>query len=1131
MNCPNCQRAIEEMQKFCGFCGAKLQVNCSACGKPIIPSDRFCRECGLELENRKKPAKKQEKVFSERKLITSMFVDISGYTTFSEHLDLEELKDLVSHVFGEVTQIVVKYEGHIEKFAGDQVMALFGVPRAHEDDPVRAVKAAGEIHQVMQRISKKVQETIGRPLAVHIGINTGLTVTGQVYFEKREAYHIAGDAVNVASRLCTLAKSDETLVGQTTFIYAEPFFTFGPPEQAQIKGKTSPVQFYKLLSDRELPSKTHRISGRRAALIGRQREIAVLTQAMVKLREGQGSVITVCGEAGTGKSRLIEEFQASLNLNEIKWIEGHAYAYTQNISYYPLINLIKRDLGIEKGDTPDRVAAKLEARLEEFNGLTKKVAPYIGSLLSLPYPETAEMTPEFWKSCLHQAILLTLQAQAKQAPLIVCFEDLQWADSTFLNFFRLLVQGYAPIIFLCSYRLPFKMFSKAEIEKMGESYHEIRLQDLSMDEILEMLASILRTSEVPRDLQRFVQQKVGTNPFYLEEMINSLIESGILQLQNGTWRLAGNIYKADIPPNIQAVILGRIDRLEDEAKSLLQEASVIGRSVPYEALKNISQHANILDQLLERLEALDLLRRTSQLEQKYVFKHALIQDVVYDSLLKKDRQTMHRRIGLRIEQLMGHRLPEFYETLAFHFRHSDLSQKNLAQKAVHYLRESGRKSLQKYAVQESHRYYQKAFQILEQTLGDSEAEKSFLIDFLNEWALVFYYRADFIGFTKLFLKYQEMAESLADKELLAIFYAWLGLDLFCSGKPKESYRCSLKAIELGQETGSNAAMGLVYSNLIWCCAELKLLDEGIHYGEQVLAKGHDWDPMSYNMSLGGLAAIYLFLGDSQKNLELGRILLESGENHSDLRHTVVGHICTSYAHYSAGDFATATEWSKKAIEISNDPLFTVWPQMVLASYYVQSEKFQEAEEILQEIIPFCRHLGMDYIVGHAQALHGAVLIATSQFSRGLKMIKAELMVLTHSGRLLTRYLVELCLAEIYFQIATRARPLDLWSAFKNLGFIVKEVPFARSKAIAYLTSVIRVGKEVGARSFAHGRALLNLGLLYQLNGKKLPARDYLAAAQIILAQCNSEAYGQWVQQDSQQSFKRPVVKNTLSETH
>jgi class 3 adenylate cyclase/tetratricopeptide (TPR) repeat protein len=1103
MNCPNCQSPIEETQKFCRVCGVKLQMTCSGCGSAILPGDSFCGECGLVLDNRKKPASKREKIPSERKYITVLFADISGYTALSERLDPEEVKDLVSHIIGEIGNVVLKYGGHIEKFAGDQVMAVFGVPLSHEEDPVRAVKTAGEIHEVVRGLSPQVQAAIGQSLAVHIGINTGLVVTGKLNLAKA-AHHLAGDTINIASRLCTQAKAGETLVGQLTYTQTAAFFSFGPMEMVLVKGKTKPVQVYKLLLAKELPGRTHRASGRQAALIGRQREMAVLAQAMARLREGEGSVIVICGEAGTGKSRLLEEFQASLDLKEVRWLEGHAYAYTQNISYYPLINLIKRDLALERGDTPSQVVGKLEARLEEFNGLKKDVAPYIGGLLSLPYPEVAEMSPEFWKSRLHRAIQLTWQTQAQHVPLIVCFEDLQWADSNFLNFFRLLVREPAPVIFLCTYRTPFKMFNEAEISRMGELYREIRLQDLSTAEIQEMLASILQTTAVPEDLKGFIQEKVGTNPFYLEEMIHSLIESGMLQLHKGAWRLAGDIDKADIPSTIHAVIADRIDRLDEAAKHLLQEASVIGRTVPYEALKHITRHVDTLDQLLESLEDLALLRRTSQPELKYVFKHALIQDVVYNSLLKKDRQAMHRRIGLRIEEMMVDRLPEFYEALAFHFRHSDLSQKDLSQKAVHYLRESGKKSLQKYAVQESHTYYQRAFQILSKTLGHTEAEKWQLIDFLNEWALVFYYRADFEGFTKLFLEHQAVAESLSDKVLLAIFYAWLGLDLFCTGKPKESYRCSIKALELGQETGSNAAIGLAYSNLIWCCAELKRLDEGIHYGEEVLAKGKDLEPMSYIIALGGLAAIYLFLGDGQKNLELGRILLESGERHSDLRSTVVGYICTSYAHYSAGDFSAATEWSGQAIEISNDPLFTVWPQMVLASYYVQSEKFQEAEEILQEIIPSCRHLGMIYILTHAQALYGVVLIATGHFSRGLKMIKAALVGLTHSGRLFTRYLVELCLAEIYFQIATRVRPLSLWSAFKNLGFIMKEVAFARRKAIAYLNSVIKVGKEVGAKSFAQGRAWLNLGLLHQHCGRQELAKECLDEAQQILCQCNSE---------------------------
>jgi class 3 adenylate cyclase/tetratricopeptide (TPR) repeat protein len=1080
MKCPSCHSPNEDGQKFCRTCGVRLRTKCPGCENIILPSDRFCGECGLELEIGKKPGKNRENILSERKLITSLFADISGYTTLSERLGPEEVRDLVSHVIGEIAQIVIKYEGHIENFAGDQMVALFGALRAHEDDPVRAVKAASEIHQVVRRISSKVQETIGQLLWVHIGINTGLVITEQIYIEKAVTHHIGGDTVDVASRLCALAKPGETLVGQATFEQAEGFFDFEPQPSVEIKGKIMPVKAYRLLLPRELPSKKHRTSGRWATLIGRQRELAILAQAFTRVQGGETYfAVAICGEAGTGKSRLIEEFKATLDLKKITWMEGHAYAYTRNISYFPLIDLIRRDLVIGEEDTPGLVAAKLEARLAGLSGLQEDVAPFLGGLLSLHYPAVAKMSPEFWRSRLHRAIPLILQALATQGPVVICFEDLHWADPLFLNFLRDSVFEQIPrVMLLYSYRPPSKLFSRDEIRMMGESYQEIQLQDLSTAETQEMVASILQTDVIPEDLRRFIQEKVGTNPFYVEEMINSLIESGILQPDDGNWQLAGDVDASAIPSSIHAVISSRIDRLEGPVKYLLQEASAIGRTLPYEILRRLTRQPDDLNRHLEQLENLGLLRRPSQSGNEYEFKHALIQEVVYSGLLKKDRRAMHQQIGQMMEQVFSDRLPEFYEALAFHFRHSALSQKDLSRKAVHYLRESGRKSLQKYAVQESHEYYQSAFQILVQTLGASEEEKWLLIEFLNEWARVFYYRADFKEFTRLFFEYQEMAESLSDKALLGTFYSWLGASLFNIGRVKESYRFSHKALEMCKNW-NNTDIGMGYSNLIWCCAELKLLDQGIQYGEEVLAQRDNLEPMAYFISLGGLGLIYIFKGHSQKNFELGRILLEFGESHSDLRSKVVGYICTSYGHSSVGDFAKAVEWSKKAVELSNDPIFSVWPKLVLANFYIQSEEFQEADEILQEIIPFCQHLGMQYIVVWAQALYGAVLMNQGLYSQGMKMITDAVRVVTENGQFVSLYFIEFALAEIYFQIATRKRRFVFWTIFKNFGFILKEVPFARRKAETYLRKIIQVGQEIGASGFMQRHAALNLELLLE----------------------------------------------------
>jgi class 3 adenylate cyclase/tetratricopeptide (TPR) repeat protein len=1038
----------------------------------ILPNDRFCGACGLDLGIIKKQEKNGGRITSERKLITSLFVNISGYTALSEQLDPEEVKDLVSSIFGEIAKIVIKYEGHIGTFINDQVMALFGVPQTYEDDPVRAVKTASEIHQLVRRLSLNVLETTGQPLWVQIGINTGLTLTGHFDYGKFTHHHFAGDDVNVASRLCTLAKPGETLVGQDTYAQAKSFFDFEPLEAVAIKGKTMPVKIYRLLSQRKLPKKRYQVPGRRAALIGRQSEMAVLARALVRVQEGQAySVVALGGEAGTGKSRLIEEFHGRLDLKSISWLEGHAFASTQNISYSPLINLIKRDLGIEEEDTPGLLTAKLEDRLKGITDLQEDAAPFLGHLLSLHYPAVAKMSPEFWRTRLHQTIPRILQSLAKQGPVIVCFEDLHWADPLFLNFLRGAVFAQVPgVMLLYSFRPPLELFSQEEIRMMGESYQEIQLQDLAVSEVQEMLASILRTDLVPGDLRHFIQEKVGTNPFYVEEMINSLIEADILQPYEGNWGLTGAIDTFEIPSSIQAVISGRIDRLEATIKYLLQEASVIGRTFPGEILRRITAQPDKLEMYLEALEELGLLRKSPQSELEYEFKHALIQEVVYGGLLKKDRMTIHQQIGIVMEQVFSDRLPEFYETLAFHFRHGELHQK-----AVDYLRKSGRKSLQKYAVQESHEYYQSAFQILEQTYGNDMGKRG-LIEFINEWARVFYYRGDFAGLRRLFLEHQTMAESLADKVLLGSFYVWLCISLFHTGRVEESYGVNLKALEMCQK-GKNTAIDMGYANIIWCCAELKLLEQGRQYGDEVLAHRDELDPMGYVLSLGGLGMIYIFKGDSQKNFELGRKLLEFGESHSDLRSTVVGYICMSYGHYSAGDFSKATEWSNKAVKLSNDPIFSVWPKLVLANYFIQTEKFQEAEEILREIIPFGQYLGMDYIVSWAQSLHGVVLMAAGQYSRGMRMVTEAVRIFTKDGRFVSLYFLEIALAEIYFRMATRRQRPGFRAIFKNLGFFLREVPFARRKAETYLRKIIQRGQEIGATGFMQTHAAHNLELL------------------------------------------------------
>ena len=329
----------------------------------------------------------------------------------------------MGRIFRETEQVVVKYDGFIEKFLGDGVLVLFGVPKAHEDDPIRAVRAAREIHELVEVMNPEYESKVGAPLSMHSGINTGLTVTSDVDPEKG-THRVTGDAINVAARLCSLATAGDILVGPYTHRRAEGHFAFEALEPTKVKGKAEPISIYKVLTAKEEPVKVHRPSGLRSDLIGRKAELAQLQEAIERLKEGKGSIIAIGGDAGTGKSRLVEEFKASLDLDKIRWREGHSYPYSQNIPYFPLMDLLNRAWRIEEGDPPDRIREKIESGVERLLGTREEIAPYVGTLYSLSYPAIEEVSPEFWKSRLFDGIKSLVAALTQYAPTIFCFEDI-----------------------------------------------------------------------------------------------------------------------------------------------------------------------------------------------------------------------------------------------------------------------------------------------------------------------------------------------------------------------------------------------------------------------------------------------------------------------------------------------------------------------------------------------------------------------------------------------------------------------------------------------------------------------------------------------------------------------------------
>jgi class 3 adenylate cyclase/tetratricopeptide (TPR) repeat protein len=1053
MKCPKCQFENRENARFCKECGAKLEDACLQCGTVYQVGSKFCDECGYKLEAEEKIDNIEPAAEGERKHVTVLFSDLSGYTVISEKLDPEEVKAITSRIFGEISKIVGRYDGFIEKYAGDAVMALFGIPRAHEDDSIRAILVAREIHDCVDAISPEIEARIGQPLSMHSGINSGLVVTGEVDLE-RGTHGVAGDTINIASRLSSVANAGEILVDADSCRQAEGHFTFESLESTVVKGKAEPIEVHKVLSQKDKPITIRRLSGVRADLIGRKVELVELSEAVENLREGKGRIFSICGDPGTGKSRLVEEFKASLDLKEIQWLEGHAYPYAQNIPYFPMTDLLNRVFQIEEGDPAAKVREKLESGIEQLVGNKEEVVPYIGGLYSLSYPEVEEVSPEFWKSRMQEAIRAILTALAGKSPTVFFLEDLHWADPSFVELLRrACLEIQQPAIVLCVYRPTFSLFTSYQISGIGKLYHEMRLQDLSRSESQEMVQSLLNTDKVPSGLQQFIHEKMEGNPFYLEEAINSLIESNTLVRDNGQWQVTKQISEADISSTIHGVISARVDRLEQESKRILQEASVIGRSFYYQILKKITGLKGGIDRHLSGLERLDLIKTKSiQPELEYFFKHALTQDVVYNGLLKKERRIIHERIGLVIEQLFHDRLPEFYEALAYHFKMGQSTYR-----AIDYLMKSGEKSLARYALDESHQYYTEAYQLIVEIPDKTKSDNELLIDLLMKWALVFYYQGDFGRLTDLFEEHLELADSLKDRSKYGMFRAWIGFAFVCRNKIKDSYEYLKEALEIGEQLNDQKLIGYTCTWLPWTCAYFGLLDEAIAYGKkaQEITKIYPSDQYMYFKSLGGMALANYLKGDKKGVFEIGKKLVEFGQKQSNIRSHSIGQGFIGAAHALEGNLPAAIKNNEKAVNIAADPFYAEYGRGLLGRFYFMNHQIDEAEKTFQQTLKFGGDFRIETMSAISQVFLGVIQIARGQMSEGLKLLKKGQRECAE-GQMICEYcLSEYLLGNVYLQMVQKAEPISFAKVAKNIGFLLKNVPIAAQKAEEHLNTAFR----------------------------------------------------------------------------
>ncbi|MGD0238167.1 MAG: adenylate/guanylate cyclase domain-containing protein [Syntrophorhabdales bacterium] len=674
MKCPQCQSDNRADAQFCKKCGGKLEISCPACGRTNPPDGTFCDGCGQVLGQTPHPSQPESAAVvvspsssSERKHITVLFSDLSGYTALSEKLDPEEVKEITTRIFGKVAEVVALHEGSVEKYIGDAVVAFFGVPKAHEDDHLRALKVALAIHQIVDAIGSEYEGKLGRRLSLHTGITTGLVVTGEVNLGQG-THGVAGDTVNLASRLSGIAKPGEILVGESTYHQTKGAFSFEKLEPVSLKGKAEQVTPYRLLDEKPEMLRGLAAQGISSPLVGRNAEFAAMKAGVNRLLDGQGGILSVIGEAGLGKSRLMAEIRRHFETENLLWLEGHTLSYGQKISYWPFKEILRQYAGITEDDGDAEAWGKFETKITGlFEQTADEILPYLASLLGLEVKGELGKNLKYLdgESMGRQVYLSSrrfFERLATTRPLVLVFEDLHWADESS----TLLIEHLFPLInrvpiLLCGVsrpemNVPAVRLRETALRDYERRYTEIRLNPLSPTESTQLMDNLLEIENLPGRIRQVILHKAEGNPFFLEEIMRTLIDRKAVLREGNHWKATPSLETLSIPDTIQGVIMARIDRLDEELKQVLCTASVIGRSFLYRLLKAVAEAIRELDERVERLKAMELIREKQKIpELEYIFKHALVQESTYESILLKKRQELHARVASVIETLFSDR--------------------------------------------------------------------------------------------------------------------------------------------------------------------------------------------------------------------------------------------------------------------------------------------------------------------------------------------------------------------------------------------------------------------------------------------------------------------------------------------
>ena len=1038
-------------------------------------------------------------VEGQRRQATVLFTDMAAFTPLAERLGEEKTYLLVQRVLREMSEVVHAHRGTVQELTGDGLMALFGVPIASENAPVEACKAACDIRFRMVSLEDGFERDFGFRPKFRIGVHTGPLVVGKVGDDLRIEFTALGDTVNLASRLQSEAAPGSILISAATQQLVEGFFETRFAGERQIKGKSEAQRVFELGEPKaEVSQFDVAVHRGLTPLIERGREIELLRRCWEEARAGKFRIVNITGEAGIGKSRLMFEFRREVGDDAA--VFGNCTPAGRAVPFKPFISIIRTAFNIDDRDASEEVREKLDQGLARRELNVEETLPYLLNLLGHGSEDDIvhHLASEVVGIRTRHALTALLRARCGRSPMVMIIEDLHWIDTASEEWILRVGedQSELPLLVIAAYR-PHYHPPWADLPRVVT----VTLDPLSDDGTVELFKRRLETSSLPFELTQLATAKTQGNPLFAEEITNYLIDQGGIQRKGDEVLFAPWPDKSTLPVTLENLLLERFDRLDEGSRLVLEVASVIGPSFSRDLVGEAGGLNGATMPHLSLLESRELIFREPG-SNRYRFKHALVQDAIYNRLLTPARQELHEKVAQAIERQVDAITGELVDTLADHY-----SQTVHADKTVHYMALAGTKNLQVYSLEEAEQRFRRVIDLIEAVPGC--APETLIADVVLKMARVYYYRAEFYNIISLVERYLPRVAALGDKRRHSRLLFELGYAYVFSARGPTGRKFLEEALAIGEEIGdcesvAYAGLGLMFFHLFWGAPgnETRVAFKALADRVGAIA------PTLSDVWIGAKClncrwAEATFFSRFAEARELCLELMDLSRASGDSRPMGFALWQMAVTNLFSDQYDDAIENARQALEIALAPLDRLCARLGEGGAFALSGRAEEAFAMLSSVRSRSEASGFIVGVMLSDFFYGASMSLSGRLGAGVRWIHEAIRRIEGWGNPHFPAIGYMLLGEIYLQMATSPEKPPLPVLLKNLGFVLTNVPIAALKARRYFEEAIHRCRAIDMPGHL-ARSLLGMGMLHKARKQIPEARSCFNEASAIAEAVRAE---------------------------